>query len=292
MYTHKFTRLAKNTIEILVDIPKKTIDKEYESAFLKLIQNLEAQGFRKGKVPPRIAEKYLKKETVYEDLVRKLIPQIYQEIIKKENFKPVISPKIELVKAKEGEDWQIKLTLAEKPIIELRNYKEILKMLKSEQKKEDIWIPGKPDAQKELSEKEKTQRQQNLLNIILTALLKEVKCEISDLMIQEELNQRLSNLLTDIQKIGLTVETYLKSKNLTQEELRKKYKDEIEQTYKLEFILAELADRENIRVENQDLEKFFSSITDIKERDAAKANSYFYASVLRKQKTLDYLLSI
>ena len=292
MYTHKLNRLLKNTVEILVEIPKTTIAKEYETSFSKLLQDLQVQGFRKGKAPRKIAEKLLKKEAVYEELVKTLIPRFYQEIIQKDNLKPVISPKIELLKAKEGEDWQIKITFAEKPIVELGNYKETIKKVKAEHKKEDIWTPGKQNAQQEISEKEKSKRQQELLNAILSALLKEIKCEISDLIIEEELNQRLGNLLTDIQKIGLTVDTYLRSKNLTQEDLKKKYRDEIEQTYKLEFILAELADKENIKVENQDLEKLFSAITDTKEKEAAKANSYFYASVLRKQKTLDYLLNI
>ena len=172
------------------------------------------------------------------------------------------------------------------------NYKEALIKIKTEQKKEDIWVPGKQSQKPELSEQEKSKKQQELLNKILSKLLDSAKCEISDLIIEEELNQRLSNLLNDIQKIGLTVESYLKSKNLTQEKLRENYKAEIEQTYKLEFLLGEIADKENIKVETSDLEKIFASISDLKEKEAAKANSYFYASVLRKQKTLDYLLNL
>ena len=292
MYNYKLTRLPKNTIEIIVDIVKETVSKEYEAAFARLLLNYEQPGFRKGKVPAKIAEKQIKKETVYEELIRKTVPEIYQDIIKKESLKPVISPKIELIKAKENEDWQIKISLAEKPLIDLGNYKDALIKTKSEQKKDEIWVPGKQSQKEELSEQEKSKRQQELLNKLLSKLLDSSKCEISDLIIEEELNQRLSNLLNDIQKIGLTVESYLKSKNLTQEKLRENYKAEIEQTYKLEFLLGEIADKENIKVETSDLEKIFASISDLKEKEAAKANSYFYASVLRKQKTLDYLLNL
>jgi len=102
----------------------------------------------------------------------------------------------------------------------------------------------------------------------------------------------LTRLLDDIQKIGLTVDNYLKSKKLTMEQLKASYRKEIEDTYKLEFILSEIADRENISVEKEDLDKLFSNIKEEKERKAAEANSYFYASILRKQKTLDYLLSL
>lgn len=292
MYTFKTNKFPKNTIEIVVDIASTTIQNEYNTSFLKLLQNLQVEGFRRGKVPKTIAEKHIKKETVYQELVKTLLPRILDEILKKENLKPIISPKVELVKARENEDWQIKITLAEKPKVDLGNYKESIKKVKAEQKKDDIWVPGKQSRKQEPTDKEKSEIQQRLLNAILSAIIKSTKCEIADLIIEEELNHRLSNLLSDIQKIGLTVETYLKSKNLTQEELKKRYKDEIEQTYKLEFILAELADRENIKVEQSDLEKLFSNISDPKERESARANSYFYASVLRKQKTLDYLLAL
>src|SRR3989344_3072990 len=292
MYTHTLKKLVKNTSEITVDIDKESIEKEYKITFLKLLQNFEMPGFRKGKVPANIAEKHIKKEAVYEELIRTLIPNIYSEIIKKESVKPVLQPKVDLIKANEKEDWQIKITVAEKPSVELGNYKEAIKKIKAEQKKDEIWTPGKQSSKSDDSEKEKSKKKQELLNLILSAILNETKCEISDLIIEEELNQRLANLLTEIQKIGLTVDAYLKSKNLTKEELNKRYKSEIEQTYKLEFILAELADKENIKVENSDLEKLFSSISYPKEKEAAKANSYFYASVLRKQKTLDYLLNL
>ncbi len=290
MFKHSIRKLPKSTVEIIVDLPQSLIKEEYKTAFSTLLKNLEIQGFRKGKVPQTVGEKHLKREQVYEELIRSYLPKIYQEIVAKENLKPILSPKIELLKAKENEDWQIKITIAEKPMIELGNYQEVIKKIKAEQKKDDIWIPGQKVAQKELTEQEKSKKQQDLLNAILGGILKEVKCEIPDLIIEEELNQRLANLLTEIQKIGLTVDSYLKSKNLTQDALKKRYRDEIEQTYRLEFILAELAEKANIKVENQDLEKLFSSIKDPKERETAQANSYFYASVLRKQKTLDYLL--
>lgn len=292
MYTSQIKRLLKNTSEIIVDITRDDIEKEYNIAFSKLQVGLEVQGFRKGKVPKEIAEKHIKKEIVYEDLIRSFIPKIYQEIIQKAGLKPIISPKIELIKAKEGEDWQIKITVAEKPFVELGNYQEGVKKIKLERKKEDIWVPGKNDQTKKISPEEKVKKEQELLNSILAALLKQTKCEISDLIIEEELNHRLANLITDIQKIGLTVEAYLKSKNLTQDELKKRYKDEIEQTYKIEFILSELAEKEKITVEQKDLDQLFAKISDPKEKEAAKTNSYFYASVLRKQKTLDYLLGI
>ena len=62
--------------------------------------------------------------------------------------------------------------------------------------------------------------------------------------------------------------------------------------HSLEFALNEIAEKENISVENDELEKLFVSIKDNKERVAAMQNAYYYAALLRKQKTLDFLLGL
>jgi len=287
MYSYKKNLLPKNTVELIVDIPKQEIKNAYQKAFLSLQKELTLPGFRKGSVPKELAEKNIKKEKVYEKLIADLIPKIYEEIIKKENLTPLSLPKIELLKAKEEEDWQIKIILAQKPTVDLKNLKQIVQKVKAEQKKEDIWVPGKTQKEKENQEV----KNQKLLNLILNALLKEISCEISDLLIEEELNHRLASLLDDIKKIGLTVDAYLKSKNLTVEQLKEQYRKEIEETYKLEFILLAITDKENITVEKQDLEKIFVNLSP-EERKKAEENSYFYASILRKQKTLDFLINL
>jgi len=287
MYSYKKEKLPKNTTQLIVDVPKADVKKEETEAFSGLQKNLTVEGFRQGKVPSEIAKKHLTKEVIYQELAQKMISRIYQEVLTKEGLKPIISPKVDLVKAKEGEDWQIKIVLAEKPTITLGDYKKVIKDVKAKVKKSNIWVPGKDkDAKK--PEEDKNQ----LLNEVLTALLNESKIEVSDLVIDDEVNHRLTHLIDEIQKIGLTTEKYLKSKNLTMDSLKAQFKKETEDTYKLEFILAEVADKENLKIEQADLDKLFVNIKDEKERKKAEQNSYYYATILRKQKTLDYLISL
>lgn len=289
MYSYKTTKQPKKTFEIEVTFPKADIAKQYETAFDHLHKEFVFEGFRKGKVPKEIARKNMSRDDIYNHLIRDLFPKVYEEIITKDGIKPIISPQLELVSAKEGEDWVAKFKTAERPEIVLGNYKEKIKKVKLDSKKADIWVPGK-DEQK--NEQNAEQQRQMSTQAILASLMETVKLELSDLIIQEELNQRMSRLLDDIQKLGLTAEAYLKSKNITMEQLREQYFKEIEDTYKLEFILQEIADTEKITVEKEDLDKIFSHIKDEKERQAASQQAYYYATILRKQKTLDYLNSL
>ena len=290
MYTYKANKLPKSTTEVLVDVPWSDIKIEYEAAFEILRQNLTVEGFRKGKAPKELAEKHLKKDDVYQELVRTLISRVYREIVEKEKYSPVVSPKIDLVKAKENEDWQVKITIAEKPVVDLGDYKKVITEAKAELKKDAIWVPGKDQDPQDVKKQE--EQKQKGLNLALDALLKNAKCDIPELIIEAEMENRLSRLVDDVQKVGLNMDSYLKSKNITIEDLRKQFTAEIENTYKLEFILAELADKENIIVGDEELGKVFAGIKEEKDRAAAQQNAYFYASILRKQKTIEFLMGL
>lgn len=284
--THTLTKLPKNTFEATITIPWTTIQKEYEVAFVKLQENLQVEGYRKGKAPKKIAEKHIQKDKIYEEAIQVLIPRLYQDILKTEDLKPITQPKVELVKAKENEDWEIKITFATKPDIKLGDYKN---KIKSTSKKAEIWVPGQDKTKKELTQEEKKQKQ---LNDALTVVLQEVVCEVPDMLINSELEHRLSQIVDDVQKIGLTMDAYLKSKGLTMEEIKKRFLREIQEMYKLEFVLMEIADQEKIEVKKEDLDKLFSTLPSEEEKKKAQENSYYYASLIRKQKTLDFLTNL
>ncbi len=290
-YTHTAKHLPKSTVEIEITIPKAEIATAYDKAFVKLCGALEVEGFRRGKAPKNVAEKHISKEKVYNELLQELLGEIYADVVKKENFKPIMNPRIDLDKAKEDADWVVKMTVAQKPVIVLGDYKKRLADVKKNKKKADIWVPGK-DAGAAPTEQEKAAQQQELLNELLNELLQAVTIEISDLVLEEELNSRLARLVDDVQKIGMTTESYLKSKNITIEDIKNQYRTEIENTHKLEFALAEIADQEKIEVGEDELAKLFGAVKTPQEQEAVKKNAYMYTVLLRKQKTLDYLLNL
>jgi trigger factor len=288
MFDYKKKDIGKRTLLFTVTVPQKTLDEYYAKGFDEILKDFQVEGFRKGKVPADIAKKHIKKETVYEKMMHTLFPDVYSDIVKKESLQPAVNPKLELIKAKEGEDWEFTLTVALKPEAKLGDYKKTIQEVKKNEKAEDIWVPGKDEPKKEDQEAKKI----DLLNKMLDALLKTVEIEMSDLIVEEELNRRLAQLVDDVRKIGMTVENYAQSKNTTIDGLKESYKKEIADTYKLELALEEIANDAGITVEKQDLEKLFQSIQDEKARKDAEANAYFYASFLKRQKTLDYLVSL
>lgn len=289
MAKHTTKKLPKNTIEILMDIPWATIETEYAKSFEKLAQDLTVEGFRKGKAPKEIVEKNLPKDRVYDTMIRAYVPAKYEEIIKEDKLQPIYSPKIELVKAKENEDWQVKFTVPLQPEVDLKNYKEIVKKAKADAAKPEIWTPGKDKEAKEPTEGAKKEM---AMQAALNALVDKVKVEISDVILDDEVNRRMTKLIDDIQKLGMTVENYVKAKNITVDKLKEQFKKEIEETYRVEFILQQIGDDEKIQVEKEDLDKMMAGIKDEKDKQAFMQNAYYYASLLRKQKILEHLITV
>ncbi|MBI1864081.1 hypothetical protein HYS03_02630, partial [Candidatus Woesebacteria bacterium] len=79
-------------------------------------------------------------------------------------------------------------------------------------------------------------------------LLETTKVNIPKVLVEEEVNARLSNLLSRIEKLGLSLETYLSSIGKTADTLRAEYEKQAKDTITLELTLNKIAQTENIKV--------------------------------------------
>lgn len=277
-------KLPKSEVEILITIPWEEIKKTYEEELEKAALGIQIKGFRKGKAPMKLVEEKIDRSKIYSEVISKTIPLYYQESLNKNNLKPITSPKITLSSAEEGKDWEVKILIAEKPEVNLGNYKDELRKINKSSK---IWIPGE-DKKEEPNQKNKEERIQK----ILKWLLGNIKIEISNLIIEEEVNRKLAELIDQTQKLGLTVEQYLSSTNKTPESLKEEYRLQAEELWKLEFILGEVADKENLVIENKEIEELIQKTKDEEQRKNLESQRYLLASLLRRQKTLDFLINL
>lgn len=276
-------QLPKATAEVEITIPWDEIKDTYNRYVEKAVSEMEVPGFRKGKAPKNIAEKNINKTKVYEEVVKEIIPKAYSKAVSDHKLVPVASPKIEILKAKENEDWVVKAILALKPLIKLKNFKEKIAELKKAKTK--IWTPGSGQDKQEKDNKPS-------LDEIINVLLSESEVELSDILVTEEANRLLSNLIDQTQKLGLTIEQYLISKGKTSEQLRTEYAQQAAKNLQIEFVLSEIADKENITVTQQDIDNIIAKVEKEEERERLKKDSYYLAHLLRQQKTLDFLSSL
>ena len=290
----KVTKHTDRTVELAITIPWSEIKTQYDKTVDELIKHVEIKGFRKGKAPRAQAEKELNKSKVYEEVIKHIVPESYTKAVRDNNIKPIIQPDIRLDKAKDEEDWQITAITAEMPEIKADTYKKIVQDAKGDMKKDDLWLPGKDPStgSGQVNTEDMRMKRQKQLNTILEYLLKETELIIPAIMVKNETDRRLTNLLDEIKKLGLTIETYAKSKNLTPDQVRSQVEQEVTNTYKLEFLLDYITEKENITVDEKEIADAIDKIEDKKEKEAVEKNKYYLANMIRRQKTLDRLLSL
>ncbi|MGI5826109.1 MAG: trigger factor [Patescibacteria group bacterium] len=279
--------LPKKTFEITVTIPWKEVDEAKSKAISEAGKNLELKGFRKGNAPPNMVVEALGPQKLLELTLRDIIPEYYQKAISELKLNPIVTPKVQLLETKEGESWKVKLISCVEPVVTLGNYKE---ELKKENATKEIWTPGKGEEKK--AEKKPEEERDEKLNRAIDWLIKNIKVEVCDLIVDEEVSRKLSGLLEQTQKLGLTVDQYLSSTGKTVEQIREEYARQAQENLALEFIFSKIADEENIEVKPEDLEKVMAEAKTDEERKALEGQKYYIATILRRQKTLDFLASL
>lgn len=285
MLSHALHRREDGTIELTITVPWTDVTSVYDKVIEHAVSHAELPGFRKGKAPRALVEEKLDKTKVYEDVIRELLPTVYNEVITKEKIKPIISPKVELKEAKEGSDWQLVVYTCEKPKVTLGDFKKSVKEGKAARHKK-IWLPG------EKEEKDKKEDKGPSLDEILTWVLGTISLTIPSMLLEQEVNRLLSALIDQTKALGLSVEQYLSATGKNSESIRKEYEEQARKTISLEFGLEEIADKEGILVEDDDIEKVIKSSKTEEERKSLEGQRYYIASVLRRQKTLDFLAAL
>jgi FKBP-type peptidyl-prolyl cis-trans isomerase (trigger factor) len=102
------------------------------------------------------------------------------------------------------------------------------------------------------NEKEHREHEKNRLAII-EKILGETKVEVPSLLIESELNRMLYQMQSDISRMGLSYEDYLKHLNKSEEAIREEFKPDAEKRVKMELAMREIAKKEKIEPKEEDI---------------------------------------
>lgn len=267
------------TIRLTITIPSADVKKTWEEMMIEVVSNAEVQGFRRGKAPRKLVEEKVDKEKIREEVLKKLLPIAYTQAVKTQGIRPITNPKIQVEKLEDpdtNKDWQFTALTCEAPNIQLGKYKENIQKITAKSK---IIIPGKEPAPAKFED-------------IVKALLDSITTEIPKILVDNETDRLLSQTLEDIKKLGLTLDQYLSSTGKNPQILREEYRKKAENDIKLEFALLKIAEVEKITVEEKEIEEAIKASKSDDERKNLEASRYLLASILRQQKTLDFLKNL
>ena len=114
-----------NEVKLEITIEAEKFENAIKKVYFKSAKYFNIPGFRKGKAPQNIVERYYGKEIFYEDAFNELVPDEYEKALEENKIEAVARPKIDIVKMEKGQDLVFTAIVATKPEVELGKYKGI-----------------------------------------------------------------------------------------------------------------------------------------------------------------------
>lgn len=289
----KAEKLPKSVTKLTITIPAARVNEAFEKALDKLSKEIRIDGFRPGKAPKESAKEKIDPGKLRGEALNQLLSPAVGAAITEHHLRPIVNPRIEIKEFEEGKDMVFEALVVEKPEIKIGDYKKAIAEVRS--RKSEVGDKkietAKTLAGAEAKSKEKPQPIRLSAEEILEAVMKVCDVGVADLLIEEEVNRMLSRLIDQTARLGMTVEQYLDSQNRTQDQLREEYKKAAGMVLKQEFVLVELAQKENIEVADVEIETMIKASPDEKSRKelAKPENKLYIKSVLLKSKTIQKL---
>lgn len=113
--------LSSTKKRLQIEVPGEVVSKEIDSAYRKLSKKAKVKGFRPGKVPRTILQRYYG-DYVQNEVMSSLISDTYLKAISEKDIKPVSQPTIDNGTLEEGKAFEYSATVEVKPDVDVKDY--------------------------------------------------------------------------------------------------------------------------------------------------------------------------
>ncbi len=114
-----------NEVKLNMTIEASKFDEATKKVYFKSAKYFNIPGFRKGKAPMNIVEKYYGKEIFYEDAFNEVVPSELEKAVEENKLEVVSRPDIEITQIGKGQDLIFTAVFQTKPEAQLGKYKGV-----------------------------------------------------------------------------------------------------------------------------------------------------------------------
>lgn len=116
-------KLDNNEVKLNIEIEPSVTSWEYDKACKRLAQRVNVPGFRQGKAPKNILEKYVGIAALQREVLDSLLPTILESTIDENKFDLITTPNVESYEFAEDNTLKVVAKLELKPEVNLGEYK-------------------------------------------------------------------------------------------------------------------------------------------------------------------------
>lgn len=265
-------KLDNEKRELNIEVSGDIVSKKFDDVYKEIGKEAKVPGFRPGNAPLDMLQKHYS-SLAHEQVIKDLVPELYNQAIEKENLDVIELPQIsEVSLLADRISFKARVQLA--PEIKLKNYRKIrlnykrievgqdeisrsLDSLKESHKVsslDDIFAKGMgyPDLNELKAalerqiylQKENAQRQE-LESRIIEAITKEVEFNIPQSMVSRQLDDLVKQAKLDMALRGMPRQQI----DGQEAEMKKHFQPQAQEQVKVYLVLAEVAKKESIAID-------------------------------------------
>lgn len=122
----KTEQVEKNLVKLTFEVSAEDFDKACDKVYLKNKSKYSIPGFRKGKVPKAMVEKFYSKAVFYDEAINMVLPEAYDAAVKESGLDVVARPEIDIDgEIENGKAISFTALVTTKPEVTLGEYKGI-----------------------------------------------------------------------------------------------------------------------------------------------------------------------
>ena len=128
-----------NEVKLEITVEAEKFENAMKKVYFQNAKYINIPGFRKGKAPMNIVEKYYGAQIFYEDAFNDVATQAYDEALEENKIDVVSRPTVDIIQMEKGKDLIFSAIVQVKPEVKLGKYKGIdIKKIEYPVKDEDI----------------------------------------------------------------------------------------------------------------------------------------------------------
>lgn len=133
---------------------------------------------------------------------------------------------------------------------------------------------------------------------IIEKVIENSQIDFPDVMVDERVDERVEELAEELKKRKLTVDDYLKHVGKTMEELREEFAADAKIGLKVNLVIYEIVEKEDIKVEDEDVEAEIASMSEARKVPVESIRAYLESTDglaqiryrLLRRKAMDFLV--
>ena len=242
-------KLGEGRIKATVVFEEQSVKPLEDGVVKELGKEVRIKGFRPGQAPLEKLRGQLSSDRIYEELVRKLMPDVMEEMLKKHELRPITRPRVELSVIS---PLTLKMVIVEKPnvVVDIKKIRKVLKV-KEKKAKETEEARGK---------KESKEKPENEDGIVLEAISENTKVELAPELIDDEVQDIVQGHAHRLSQFGLNIDEWLKQQNKKPENYIKEIRPSAEKRLLIRLGVSFLIKEWKIELSDEEMENAISDL--------------------------------